>query len=1023
MWPFRVLLLTVGLAACAGPPPSAYVGGDSHAGGPPVGLGRNLAGEACTQHAQGSAADIFCGTWEQPSGHVTRASPGDADLGQIAAQSPWRNALDSRLNCGDPAATTILGNAPALIMACTRKVGGWPQTALVANVGGQIYEGDSILPSVPVLERSIGVLSGRVSAEAAPTLPPGQADALAASRLASQSFSAGDISQYQQLMLAGTHANLAESFIAAERAYQAAYALQSKALGANDPNTAIPLMLVALQFSDEGRTAEADATFDRAGRLVARAADPSALARYQHYRGLNAVNENNPAAALPLLQAAELGYSKLLSPDLLVAGPSRSPGPIAVSVRGAGSPASSAPDRVLLSPDEETALIGVVETRRYQAIVLRELNRPDEASAMVRSAEALSEARGLGQRDLTARLYRTASIVDDQARQGSGYGGILRATRDFTLAQPGTRPLAQTELLRAAQDLRAGSLGDAITLCRSAASLLRELKAGTSADLVAPCLSAFAMQADRTPAERQALLAEMFAASQLVQGGITVQQIAAASARLVETARDPKVGAAIRRQQDSSLALAQLQRRQDAVAQGGDAAAGEPLSAADLAKQVAAAQATLADADSALQAASPNYGQLVQESVSAADVLGALAPGEAFVSLVLTQDGGWVFLLRDGEVAAAPTKAGETTIADLVKRVRTTVEPTTDTPPPFDIASSQAIYVDTLGQLGPHLDGLKSLTVAPVGSLLSLPFGLLLTGPASQDALATAPWLIQKVAISHVPAPANFVSLRRVASTSRASRPWFGFGDFRPVTLAQAERSFPAGSCEDSAKLFAGLPPLPFARRELEAARLLLGGAAADQLEGTAFNTPRVLQQDLRDYRVLHFATHALLPSDLRCENEPAIVTSDPPGAANANGALLTSSDVTSMQLDADVVILSACNSGGPNGTTSGESLSGLARAFFYAGARALMVTHWSVNDQAAALLVAGTMQRLRAGDPLGVAGALRGAQLSMLADAGHSLPVAIAHPFYWAPFALVGEGRGRTVSAEAAGNSVLSGL
>ena len=73
------------------------------------------------------------------------------------------------------------------------------------------------------------------------------------------------------------------------------------------------------------------------------------------------------------------------------------------------------------------------------------------------------------------------------------------------------------------------------------------------------------------------------------------------------------------------------------------------------------------------------------------------------------------------------------------------------------------------------------------------------------------------------------------------------------------------------------------------------------------------------------------------------------------------------MQLDADVVILSACNSGGPNGETSGESLSGLARAFFYAGARALMVTHWSVNDQATAFLVAGTLKRVGS-DHLGVA-------------------------------------------------------
>ena len=880
----RLLLLLAGLAGCAGPPASAYLGGAGARSADAVGLGKNAAGEACTQQVQGDGADIFCGSWDQPSGHVVKAGAGGpGELRQVATSSRWRNALDNRFDCGEPSPTTVLGGAPAVLMSCTRKVGGWPQAALVAAVDGRIYEADGILPAVPVLDRSIGVLSGQVTAQAAPAAPPGQADALAASRLAAQSFGAGDIGQYQQLMLAGTRANLAESFVAAERVYRAAYDLQRKTLGAEDPNTAVPLMLLALQLSDQGRFAEADETFARATRLVGKAADPSALPRLEHYRGLNAVNENKPAEALPLLQAAEAGYRTLLTPDMLAIRPARVRGPIAVARRAGG--AQESPDDVLLEPDQQTALIGVIETRRYQAIVLRELNRPDEAKAMIRSAEALAASRGLSQRDLTARLFRTASVVDDTALQGSGYGGIVRASRDFEQAQPGTRPLAQTDLLRANQEMQAGAPDEALRLCRRAASLFRDLKAGTSAELLAPCLRVYAAAATAQPAQRQQLLGEMFAASQLVQGGITVQQIAAASARLSENAKDPKVGAAIRRQQDASLALAQLQRRNDSAAQGVDGAPGPDKAAADdLAKQVAAAQATLADADAALQAASPNYGQLVQEVVSADDVLAALAPGEAFVSMALSPDGGWVFVLRDGQVSAAPTKAGSTELAALVKRVRATVEPTGATPPPFDIAAAQAIYTDTLGQVGPQLEGLQSVTVAPVGALLSLPFGVLLTGPASQDALNTAPWLIRKVAISHVPAPANFVSLRRAAATSRASQPWYGFGDFRPVTLAQAERTFPAGACEDSAKLFAGLPPLPFARRELEAARLLLGGSAGDQLEGAAFNTPRVLQQDLRAFRVLHFATHALLPSDLRCQTEPAIVTSDAPGAADAKG-------------------------------------------------------------------------------------------------------------------------------------------
>lgn len=176
-----------------------------------------------------------------------------------------------------------------------------------------------------------------------------------------------------------------------------------------------------------------------------------------------------------------------------------------------------------------------------------------------------------------------------------------------------------------------------------------------------------------------------------------------------------------------------------------------------------------------------------------------------------------------------------------------------------------------------------------------------------------------------------------------------------------------------------------------------------------------MLKARLKDYRILQFSTHALLPAQLRCQSEPAIVTSAPPNAPNANGALLTASEVVGLDLDADLVILSACNSGGPGGSTAGESLSGLARAFFYAGARSLLVTHWDVNDQVAGYLVAVTLQRMRGNPSLGIARALHETQLAMLADAGKGLPADIAHPVFWAPFAVIGEGGERAAAVNAA--------
>ncbi len=207
---------------------------------------------------------------------------------------------------------------------------------------------------------------------------------------------------------------------------------------------------------------------------------------------------------------------------------------------------------------------------------------------------------------------------------------------------------------------------------------------------------------------------------------------------------------------------------------------------------------------------------------------------------------------------------------------------------------------------------------------------------------------------------------------------------------------------------------MPFAQRELDAARSLLGAQPSDELLNAAFTAVAVRGITLKDYRILHFATHALLPAELRCQNEPAIVTSAPTNARDASGALLTASDVATLDLNANAVILSACNTGGPGNSTGGESLSGLARAFFFAGARSMLVTHWAISDQTSAFLVADTLRRLAAGeddspdsgDRAGLAAALRAAQLGIINRAGKDLPANLAHPFFWAPFALIGEGR-----------------
>ena len=252
---------------------------------------------------------MFCGTWQQPSARVRSGGPGNCRATCRSSPPPARGAagIDNRFRCEPPVATTILGGNPAELMQCTRLVGGWAHVAMVALVNNTIWYADGVLPAAQVMERSIGVLAGVARADT--VAPTSGADALLASRLAAQAFSSGDIGQFDTLMAAGTRANLADNPGAAESAFRAALALQQKALGKDNPNTATALMSLALQLSDEGRYAEADALFADAGKLAPGAADATAPARLLHYRGLDALNQGQLEQALTLLTEADAAYA------------------------------------------------------------------------------------------------------------------------------------------------------------------------------------------------------------------------------------------------------------------------------------------------------------------------------------------------------------------------------------------------------------------------------------------------------------------------------------------------------------------------------------------------------------------------------------------------------------------------------------------------------------------------------------------------------------------------------------------
>jgi CHAT domain-containing protein len=156
----------------------------------------------------------------------------------------------------------------------------------------------------------------------------------------------------------------------------------------------------------------------------------------------------------------------------------------------------------------------------------------------------------------------------------------------------------------------------------------------------------------------------------------------------------------------------------------------------------------------------------------------------------------------------------------------------------------------------------------------------------------------------------------------------------------------------------------------------------------------------LATYRIVHLATHGAVAGELERGAEPGLILTPPDKATETDDGYLSASEIAGLRLDANWVILSACNTAA-GGAEEAEALSGLARAFFYAGARALLVSHWAVNSDAAVQLITGAVTFMAADPRVGRAEALR---RSMRALIESGVPHA-AHPAYWAAFVVVGEG------------------
>jgi CHAT domain-containing protein len=158
----------------------------------------------------------------------------------------------------------------------------------------------------------------------------------------------------------------------------------------------------------------------------------------------------------------------------------------------------------------------------------------------------------------------------------------------------------------------------------------------------------------------------------------------------------------------------------------------------------------------------------------------------------------------------------------------------------------------------------------------------------------------------------------------------------------------------------------------------------------------------LSQFRIIAFATHGVLAGEVKGIGEPGLILTPPKVGTAEDDGYLSASEIARLELNSDWVILSACNTAASDGTPGAQGLSGLAKAFFYSGARTLLVSHWPVMSQATVLLTTEMLHELEENPRLGKASAQRKAMLSLMNNVKHP---EYAHPLYWAPFVVVGDG------------------
>lgn len=951
-----------------------------------------------------------------------------AKLGRLYQAAParkadWRSALAAGADCG--ASAKAPRGLPAALITCKLKDGGSPYVAMTSDEGGVFTAAEGLAPVADVVEAALRVaLGGKPPAVAAVQTSAAQAEIAAdfpgMSGLAAAEAAAA--SDPGRLRSRGYVQNNEWNFAEAETAFRALVA-EGEARNAPAAQRAEALLNLAMNISNNGRFEEADAYFAEAQTLTPDS-DPLLRARALNYRALHERNRGRFQAAADLArQALEL---RAASQPQGAAGPAT--GPAAVTGGGAlvidpglarrlNQP-SAAQTSISVSKATLADQLAIQDAQAWQVIGTSRAALGDTAqgrAALERARDILVRSAAIGRRSawLQARVEADLAGLDLSAGRAdpaaAGYRAAIATLRTRHAGSSAEGAL----LLDLGRALAAGRHdAEALDAYGRALAVFREQRGGlgASADAAQGYFDLLLKASAAEPAKSGEYAARFFELAETVVSSATAETVNRLAARVA--ASDGETAGLSRAFEDARRRVRATESQIAALQADGQYADDVR---AKMEAQLKGDQADAEALEARLLAANPRYNQLVAAGAGAPEIQKALRPGEAYLRIVPLAGRTYGVLVTRDKVRPYAVNLTRGELDAAVTHLRLALEPG-ERLIPFDAAGAADLFDRLTGPARADVLAATRLVYEPGGSLVSLPVSLFVTDKASiargadgDTDYTKVAWLGRRQSASLVVSGASFLQSRAFAP-SRARQPYLGFADpalpradaraFTSVTRSFVRRSAVAEAvCGATRNALLRIEALPETAAEVRQVGASLG-APGSVVTGEAFSDDAIRSRsDLSDYRVLYFATHGLLPQPDACVPEPALVTSLGGGDSDA---LLDTSEILSLKIDADLVVLAACDTGGRGAGTDrtgltggGEALGGLARAMIYAGSRALIVSHWSIESESAVRLMTGFFN---AGATT-YADALQRSQAALQGDARY------AHPYFWAPFTLVGDG------------------